>query len=69
MRSILAIIVITLAGCSGADQPSGVARNLTVGTEQCSKFKWGTAEMAACLDRAAEQQSATVASTKDADSS
>lgn len=69
MRSILAVIAITLAGCSGADQPSGVARNLTVGTEQCSKFKWGTAEMAACLDRAAEQQSATVASTKDADSS
>jgi hypothetical protein len=69
MRIALAAIAIALAGCSGADSPHGVARNLTVGTEQCSKFKWGTAEMAACLDRAAERQSATVASPKEADSS
>lgn len=69
MRIVLAVIAIALAGCGGSNQPSGVARNLTVGTEQCSKFKWGTAEMAACLDRAAEQQSATVASPKYADSS
>ena len=69
MRTVLTAIAIALAGCSGADQPSSVARNLTVGTEQCSKFKWGTSEMAACLDRAAERQSATVASPKDADSS
>ncbi|HEV2509092.1 hypothetical protein [Bosea sp. (in: a-proteobacteria)] len=69
MRIVLAAIAITLAGCSGSDSPRGVARNLTIGTEQCSKFKWGTPEMAACLDRAAEQQSAIVASPKDADSS
>ena len=69
MRIALAIIAIALAGCSGSESSHGVARNLTVGTEQCSKFKWGTSEMAACLDRAAERQSATVASPKDADSS
>lgn len=69
MRIALAAIAIALAGCSGSESSHGVARNLTVGTEQCSKFKWGTPEMAACLDRAAEQQSATIASPKDADSS
>lgn len=69
MRIALAAIAIVLAGCSGGDSSRGVARNLTIGTEQCSKFKWGTPEMAACLDRAAEQQSATIASPKDADSS
>ncbi|MCP4564826.1 MAG: hypothetical protein GY873_36930 [Bosea sp.] len=69
MRLALAAIAIALAGCSGGDSSRGVARNLTIGTEQCSKFKWGTPEMAACLDRAAEQQSATIASPKDADSS
>ncbi|HEV7325924.1 MAG TPA: hypothetical protein VGN91_12700 [Bosea sp. (in: a-proteobacteria)] len=69
MRIALAAIAIALAGCSGGESSRGVARNLTVGTEQCSKFKWGTPEMAACLDRAAERQSATVADPKDADSS
>lgn len=69
MRIALAAIAVALAGCSGADNSHSVARNLTVGTEQCSKFKWGTPEMAACLDRAAERQSVTVASPKDADSS
>ncbi len=68
MRIVLAVIAIALAGCSGSNEPSGVARNLTIGTEQCSKFKWGTSEMAECLDRAAERQSATIASPKDADS-
>ena len=69
MRIALAAIAIALAGCSGGGSSHGVARNLTVVTEQCSKFKWGTPEMAACLDRAAEQQSATIAGQKDADSS
>lgn len=69
MRAVLAAIAIGLAGCSAGESSHGLARNLTVGTEQCSKFKWGTAEMAACLDRAAERQSATVARPKDADSS
>jgi hypothetical protein len=69
MRIAFAAIAIVLAGCSGGDSSRGVARNLTIGTEQCSKFKWGTAEMAACLDRAAVQQSATVAGPKDAGSS
>lgn len=69
MRLALAAITIALAGCSSSDNPHNVARNLTIGTEQCSKFKWGTPEMAACLDRAAEQQSATVAEPKEAGSS
>ena len=67
MRLTLAIIALALSGCSGADQPSGVARNLTVGTAQCSKFSWGTSQMAECLDRAAASQSATVADTKGGD--
>gem|GEM_PF-1691884 len=68
MRIALAAIALALAGCSGADNSHSVARNLTVGTEQCSKFKWGTPEIAACLDRAAQQQSATVADPKGAGS-
>jgi hypothetical protein len=68
MRLTIAIIALALCGCSGADQPTGVARNLTVGTAQCSKFSWGTSQMAECLDRAAASQSATVAGTRDGDS-
>lgn len=68
MRLTLAIITLALSGCSGSDQPTGVARNLTVGTAQCSKFSWGTSQMAECLDQAAARQSATVAGTKDGDS-
>lgn len=55
MRLELAVIALVLAGCSGAQQPQGVARNLTIGTEQCSRYKWGTSQMAECLDRAASQ--------------
>jgi hypothetical protein len=64
MRSALAIIALVLTGCSGAQQPQGVARNLTIGTEQCSKHKWGTSQMAECLDRAAASQSATVSDAR-----
>lgn len=60
MRLELAVIALVLTGCSGAQQPQGVARNLTIGTEQCSRHKWGTSQMAECLDRAAASQSATV---------
>jgi len=60
MRLALAIIALVSTGCSGAPQPQGVARNLTLGTAQCSQHKWGTSQMAECLDRAAESQSATV---------
>ena len=64
MRSALAIIALVLTGCSGGQQPQGVARNLTIGTEQCSKHKWGTSQMAECLDRAAASQSATVSDAR-----
>ncbi len=67
MRLTLAIIALALAGCGG-QQPQGVARNLTIGTEQCSKHQWGTSQMAACLDTLAERQTATVASGKQGDS-
>ncbi|RXT52582.1 hypothetical protein B6S44_17590 [Bosea sp. Tri-44] len=63
----LAIIALALCGCSGADQPTGVARNLTVGTAQCSKFSWGISQMAECLDQAAARQSATAGGTKGSD--
>lgn len=68
MRFTFVIIALALSGCSGADQPNGAARNLTVGTAQCSKFSWGTSQMAECLDRAAASQSATVAGARDGDS-
>ncbi|MBN9470903.1 MAG: hypothetical protein J0J10_19215 [Bosea sp.] len=61
MRLTLAILALALSGCSGAQQPQGSTPNLTIGTAQCSKHSWGTSAMAACLDRAAESQSATVA--------
>lgn len=60
MRWISVALALALMGCSNASQQNHVARDLTVGTGQCSKFQWGTAQMAACLDRAAESQSATV---------
>ena len=60
MRLALAIITLALTGCNGTPESSHPARDYTVGTTQCSKFGWGTAQMAECLDRAAERQSATV---------
>ncbi|CAN7600295.1 hypothetical protein LJR090_005180 [Bosea sp. LjRoot90] len=68
MRFTFVIIALAVSGCSGADQPTGAARNLTAGTAQCSKFSWGTSQMAECLDQAAARQSATVGGTKDGDS-
>jgi len=68
MRSAIVIIALALSGCTGTDQPNGAARNLTMGTAQCSKFSWGTSQMAECLDQAATRQSATVAG-RDGDSS
>ncbi|WP_377841025.1 hypothetical protein [Bosea sp. UC22_33] len=60
MRLALAIITLALTGCNGTPESSHPARDYTVGTAQCSKFGWGTGQMAECLDRAAERQSATV---------
>lgn len=68
MRLTIVIIALALSGCSGTDQPSGATRNLTVGTAQCSKFSWGTSQMAECLNRAATSQSATVSGARDGDS-
>ncbi|MGX1787162.1 hypothetical protein ACWIGM_10510 [Bosea sp. NPDC055332] len=68
MRFTLIIIALALSGCSGSDQPNGAARNLTLGTAQCSKFSWGTSQMAECLDRAAASQSATIGGAKGGDS-
>ncbi|WP_038362950.1 hypothetical protein [Bosea sp. UNC402CLCol] len=59
MRLALAIITLALTGCNSTPQSDHPARDLTVGTAQCSKFKWGTSEMAQCLDNAARSQSAT----------
>jgi hypothetical protein len=67
MRLVLASIVLALAGCGPAQKPQATARDLTVGMEQCRKFDWGTGPMAACLDRAAASQSATVSETKGGD--
>ncbi|MGO4736656.1 hypothetical protein AB4099_08940 [Bosea sp. 2KB_26] len=65
MRSMmLALVALSLLGCSGSPQPRGVARDLTQGTAQCSKHKWGTSEMAECLDRATGSQSATASEAK-----
>ena len=60
MRLALAIITLALTGCNGTPETHHPARDYTVGTAQCSKFGWGTSQMAECLDRAAERQSATV---------
>ena len=60
MRVALAIITLALTGCNGAPETRHPARDYTVGTAECSKFGWGTSQMAECLDRAAERQSATV---------
>lgn len=60
MRLALAIITLALTGCNSAPQSNHPVRDYTVGTAQCSKFGWRTAQMAECLDRAAERQSATV---------
>lgn len=65
MRLALAILTLALTGCSGGGpQASHPARDYTVGTAQCSKFSWGTSQMAECLDRAAESQSATAVDAK-----
>lgn len=69
MRLALAAIALVLTGCGGSDQPHGVARNLTIGTGECSKYKWGTAQMAECLDRVAERQTATISGGKAGESS
>jgi len=60
MRLALAIITLALTGCNGTPESNHPTRDYTVGTAQCSKFGWGTSQMAECLDRAAERQSATV---------
>jgi hypothetical protein len=60
MRLALAIITLALTGCNSTPQSQHPVRDYTVGTAECSKFGWGTAQMAACLDHAAERQSATV---------
>jgi uncharacterized lipoprotein YmbA len=59
MRSMLIIATLVLTGCNSATETSHPVQNLTVGTAQCAKFSWGTSQMAECLDRAAESQSAT----------
>ena len=61
MRLALAILTLALTGCNGMHEATHPRRDYTVGTSQCSKFKFGTSEMAQCLDRAAESQSATIA--------
>jgi hypothetical protein len=68
MRLALAILTLALTGCSGStSQSSHPARDYTVGTAQCSKFSWGTSQMAECLDRAAESQSATASGVRHGD--
>ncbi|MGO4175591.1 hypothetical protein [Bosea sp. TAF32] len=61
MRLALAILTLALTGCNSTPEATHPTRDYTVGTAQCSKFKFGTSEMAQCLDRAAESQAATVA--------
>ncbi len=62
MRLAFAIFALALTGCTNsAPQASRAPVDYTIGTAQCSKFKWGTSDMARCLDHAAESQSATVA--------
>ncbi|MDX3806823.1 hypothetical protein ACXIUS_06525 [Bosea thiooxidans] len=61
MRLALAILTLALTGCSSSTPQSSLPpRDYTIGTAQCSKYKWGTSDMASCLDRAAASQSATV---------
>lgn len=61
MRLAIAILTLALTGCSSSTpEATHPARDYTVGTAQCSKFKFGTSEMAQCLDRAAASQAATV---------
>lgn len=59
MRLALAILTLALTGCNSTPPSSHAGRDYTVGIAQCSKFGWGTSQMAECLDRAAESQSAT----------
>ena len=61
MRLAFAILTLALTGCSSAPEATHPARDYTVGTNQCSKYSWGTSQMAQCLDHAAESQSATAA--------
>lgn len=62
MRLALAILTLALTGCNSTPEATHPRRDYTVGIAQCSKFKFGTSEMAQCLDRAAESQSATMSS-------
>ena len=59
MKWIPVAAALVLVGCSNVPQSNHVTRDLTVGTQHCSKLEWGTAQMAECLDRAAQSQSAT----------
>jgi hypothetical protein len=59
MRLALAILTLALTGCNSTPEAHRPTGDLTVGIAQCSKYKWGTSDMALCLDRAAESQSAT----------
>lgn len=58
--ALLGITFLALAGCNSTPESSHPVRNYAIGTAQCSKFKWGTSEMAECLDKAAQRQSAIV---------
>jgi hypothetical protein len=58
MRLLVALITLPLAACGSAPESRGGGQNLTLGTEQCSKHKWGTPEMAQCLDTASAARTA-----------
>jgi hypothetical protein len=57
MRLLVALITLPLAACGSTPESRGGGQNLTLGTEQCSKHKWGTPEMAQCLDTSAGRTS------------
>lgn len=59
MKWMSVAAALLLLGCSSAPQSHHAGADLTVGIAHCSKFKWGTSQMAECLDRAAESQAAT----------
>jgi hypothetical protein len=60
MKWMSVAVALALLGCSSTPQSNHVGGDLTVGTAHCSKFSWGTSQMAECLDRAAESQAATM---------
>jgi len=58
MRLLVALIALPLAACGSSPESRVGGQNLTLGTEQCSKHKWGTPEMAQCLDTASAGRTA-----------